>query len=89
MRHAHFNDRKIVFRFESEQAERESEVIVEIALGAMNAILNRKQVRNGLFGGGLAHRSGDADGRLAPQFSDRGRKGLKGDERVIDRQQVL
>ena len=44
---------------------------------------------DGFFGCRLAHRTGDADGRLAPHFSDCCGQGLKGDERVVDSEQSL
>ena len=87
--HPHFDDGKIVFRFEREQAERETEVIVEVALGAVDAVFGGQQVRDGLFRGGLAHRTGDADGGFSPQFSDSGGEGLERDESVVDGEQVF
>ena len=88
VRHPHLNHREIVFRLERQQPERQTKMIIEIALGAMHAILDREQVGHRLFGSRLAHRTGDADGRLAPHFSDRRRQRLERDESVVDGKQA-
>src|ERR1700690_636417 len=54
VRHPHFDYGEIVLGLEREQAEGESEMIVEIAFCAADAVLDRKQMSDGLFGGGLA-----------------------------------
>ena len=66
VRHTHFHHGEIVFRFERQQSERETEVIVEISLGAMDAVPDREQMSDRFLSGGLAHGTGDADGGLAP-----------------------
>ena len=55
----------------------------------MDAVFDREQMGDRFLGGGLAHRTGDADGCLAPQFSDSGGQSLKSDKSVVDGEQSL
>src|ERR1035441_311823 len=62
-------------------------MIIEIPFGTMHAVLDREQMGHRFFGGGLAHRAGHGDGRLAPHFSHRRRERLQRDQSVIDDKQ--
>ncbi len=64
-------------------------MVVEISLGAMNAVFDGEQMGDGLFGGGLAHGAGNTDRRFAPQLSDGGGESLEGDESVVNGEQVF
>ena len=86
--HPHLNHGEIVFRLESQQPEWQTKMIIEISLGAMHAVLDGEQMGHRLFGGGLAHRPGDADGSFAPNFSDRRRQRLESNETVVDGKQA-
>ncbi len=88
MGHAHLNHGEIVFRLEGQQPEWQTKMIIEIALGAVYAVLDGEQVGHRFFGGGLAHRAGDADSSLAPNFSDRCRQRLERGESVVDGEQA-
>ena len=63
-------------------------MIIEISLGTMHAVPDRKQMGHRFFGGGLAHRASDGDSGLAPLFPDCRRQRLQRDERVVDGQQA-
>ncbi len=63
-------------------------MIIEIPFGAMHAVLDREQMGHRFFRGGLAHRAGDGDGRLAPHFSHCRRQRLQRDQSVIDGKQA-
>ncbi len=86
--HPHLDHGEIVFRLESQQPERQTKMIVEISLSAMHAVPDREQMGHRFFGGGLAHRTGDADGSLAPNFSHRRRQRLQRNQSVVDGQQA-
>ena len=86
--HSHLHHGKVVCRFESQQPERQTKMIIEIPFGAMHAVLDREQMGHRFFGGSLAHRTGNGDGRLAPNFSHCRRQRLQRDQSVIDGQQA-
>ena len=88
VRHPHLNHGEIVFRLQRQQPERQAKMIIEISFGAMHAVLDREQMGHRFFGRGLAHRTGDGDGSLAPNFSDRRRQRLERDQSVVDGKQA-
>ena len=88
MGHSHLDHGKIVFRFKRQQPKRQTKMIVEISLRPMHAVLDRKQMGHRFFGSGLTHRAGNADGRLAPDFSHRRRQSLERNQSVVDRKQA-
>ena len=88
VRHSHLNHSNIVLGLEHQQSERKTKMIVEISLGAMHAVFRGQQMGHRFFGGGLAHRSGDADGRLAPDFSHCRCQRLQRDQGVVDGKQA-
>jgi hypothetical protein len=54
--------------------QRQTEVVIEIALRLQDAVFYRQHMRNDLFGGRLACRTGYPDQRLAPQLPHSGGK---------------
>ena len=76
-----------MLRFEFQQHQRQSEMIVEIAFRFQHPETRRQHVRNRFLGGGLAGRSGDPDQRLSPQSAHRRAQRLQRDQRIVHRQQ--
>ena len=82
--HAEFNYRELMFRFEAKQLQRQSVVIVEIALGLEHTVFRRQQARNRFLGGGLARRTGDRDHGLVPHPAHGAANCLQRNQRVGD-----
>src|SRR5215472_1633366 len=77
-----------MFGLELEQAERQSEVVVEVPFRAVDVVARGEQVGHGVLGGGLTHGTGDREGGLAPEAAHGRSESLQGEQRVIDREQA-
>ena len=88
VRHAHFDDRNVVLRFQLQEHERQAEMIIEVAFGLEHAEARAKNMRDGFFGRRFPCGAGDADQRLAPDFAHRGGQRLQRNQRIVDGQQA-
>ena len=82
MIHSHFDHGGPAIVGQTQNRQRHAEVIVVVADGAAGAELHAQQARDGVFGGGLAGASGDADHRSAPALSRLARQLLQRGQRV-------
>ena len=81
---AHLDDRVALVVFESQQRQRQADVVVEVAAGGERGGELAQDRGDHLLAGGLAVAACDADDRAGVARAACGRRTLQGDERIRD-----